>query len=128
MTTDDTNRQESSQNTADEERYFLNDDGNRTAFINTLKVKTTNPTLSQVMKNDSLGKSQQELLSMCYQSNNNLAKAQEQLKIIMAENIYLKDKVSNIKRHYNDLTASAKAMNPYKSTPYLKYRHNPRNI
>ena len=117
MTTDDTNRQESSQNTADEERYFLNDDGNRTAFINTLKVKTTNPTLSQVMKNDSLGKSQQELLSMCYQSNNNLAKAQEQLKIIMAENIYLKDKVCNIKRHYNDLTASAKAMNPYKSTP-----------
>lgn len=34
MITDDTNRQESSQNTANEERYFLNDDGNRTAFMN----------------------------------------------------------------------------------------------
>lgn len=91
-----------------------------------MTVKMSTPTLSQVLHGNPKHKTTGELLQDLYETNTKFTKAQTHLSCITAENMRIKFKLNNIRRHYDQLLATVKAINPTKAAPYLKYAYDPR--
>lgn len=108
--------------------FFIENKENAIAMLETLKWPTDRPTLSQAMHMDGVGQSYGQLMWSYHDAQQKLAKAQSQIKQIISENIYIRDKLYNVRRYYDHVQGGLKAMNPKAAAPYYKYAHDSRNL